>query len=209
MAGPGTVKARDPYHLAVAALTDFASEGRFGWGRPLVATALATELGLSPTPVREALARLSGEGVLEHRPGHGYFAPSPTASDIADLYELHWRLAGWAIERIPPGGRPPRLEASPRPRIEAFYDNLLAWAGNDVLDRVYRRTALQLRPVRRVERLVDPFADEAVARQEELLLEGRMSDLRAAIDAYHRNRIAAAQSVFSVMRRSAESIERI
>jgi hypothetical protein len=113
------------------------------------------------------------------------------------------------MDRILPGSRPPSLEASPRSRIEAFYDSLLASAGNDVLDRVYRRTALQLRPVRRVERLVDPIADEAVARQEELFLEGRMSDLRPAIDAYHRNRIAAAQSVFSVMRRSAESIDRI
>lgn len=203
------MKGRDPYHLAVAALTDFASEGRFGWGRPLVATALAAELGLSPTPVREALARLAGEGVLEHRPGHGYFAPSPTASDIADLYELHWRLAGWAIERILPGTRPPLPEVSLRPRIEAFYDSLMASADNDVLDRVYRRTALQLRPVRRVERLVDPVADEAVARQEALFREGRMSDLRPVIDAYHRNRIAAAQAVFSVMRRTAESIDRI
>ncbi|MFN3668445.1 MAG: GntR family transcriptional regulator [Brevundimonas sp.] len=203
------MKARDPYHLAVAALTDLASAGRFGWGRPLAATALAAELGLSPTPVREALARLAGEGVLEHRPGHGYFAPSPTASDIADLYELHWRLSGWAIERISPGSRPASAEAAPRPRIEAFYDRLVASAGNDVLDRVYRRAALQLRPVRQAERLVDPDVDDDIVRQETLLLEGRLADLRPAIDGYHRRRIAAAQAVFSVMRRATESIDRI
>ena len=79
------MKDRDPYHSALNALAGFAAAGRFGWGEPLVATALAEELRLSPTPVREALARLAGEGVIEHRPGRGYFAPSPTASDIAEM----------------------------------------------------------------------------------------------------------------------------
>lgn len=79
--GAGAMRDRDPYHSALNALAGFAAAGRFGWGEPLVATALAEELRLSPTPVREALARLAGEGVIEHRPGRGYFAPSPTASE--------------------------------------------------------------------------------------------------------------------------------
>ena len=46
------MKDRDPYHSALNALAGFAAAGRFGCGEPLVATALAEELRLSPTPVR-------------------------------------------------------------------------------------------------------------------------------------------------------------
>ena len=57
------MKARDPYHLAVAALTDFASEGRFGWGRPLVATALAVALKLALIHLAEGFIRWREDGV--------------------------------------------------------------------------------------------------------------------------------------------------
>lgn len=205
----GPVRERDPYHLAVTTLADFAGEGRFGWGRPLVATALAAELGLSPTPVREALARLAGEGILEHRPGRGYFAPSPTASDIVDLYEMHRRLAGWAIDVIPHGARPAGVEAAPLLRVEAFFASLVATAGNDVLTRAHRRTALQLRPVRHIEQEVEPVSEYQIVQQERLLIRGEFAALRHAVDVYHRDRMTAAQAVFSVMRRAGESIDRI
>ena len=73
------MRLHDPYHMALSALSGFAGEGRFGAGMPLVVTTLARELGLSPTPVREALARLAGEGVIDHWPGRGYFAPGLAA----------------------------------------------------------------------------------------------------------------------------------
>ena len=52
------MRERDQFAVARTALAGYAAAGRFGWGHPLVATSLATELGLSPTPVREALAHL-------------------------------------------------------------------------------------------------------------------------------------------------------
>lgn len=203
------VKARDPYHLAVTALADFAGEGRFGWGRPLVATTLADELGLSPTPVREALARLAGEGVLEHRPGRGYFALSPTASDIVELYEMHRRLAGWAIDLIPAGAKRVPIAAPPGLPVEALFASLAATAGHEVLNRAYRRTAFQLRPIRRVEHDLDPAVDDQIVRHEQLLISGDFVALRQPIEIYHRARIEAAPRVFSVLRRSGESIDRI
>lgn len=203
------MKARDPYHLAVTALADFAGEGRFGWGRPLVVTSLAVELGLSPTPVREALARLAGEGVLEHRPGRGYFAPSPTASDIVELYEMHRRLVGWAIDLIPPGARRAPIVAPSALPGEAVFAGLVAMAGHEVLNRAYRRTAFQLRPIRRVERDLDPAVDAQMGRHEQLLIRRDLVALRQAIEVYHNERMEAAQRVFAVLRRSGESIDRI
>ncbi|MDZ4372344.1 MAG: GntR family transcriptional regulator [Phenylobacterium sp.] len=204
------MKDRDPYHSALNALAGFAAAGRFGWGEPLVATALAEELRLSPTPVREALARLAGEGVLEHRPGRGYFAPSPTASDIADLYELHRRLTHWALDVAPATAA--RLVQEPSPpdlRLEILYATIAASAGADILTRAHRRVMLQLRPVRAVEAVVRPPEVEQIARQEALLAAGRTADLRVEVDVYHEGRRAAASAVFAVMRRSGQSIERI
>ncbi|NJC42062.1 DNA-binding GntR family transcriptional regulator [Brevundimonas alba] len=204
------MKERDPYHIALRALTGFAGAGRFRWGEPLVATALAAELRLSPTPVREALARLAGEGVLEHRPGRGYFAPSPSTSDIAELYELHWRLAHWALDAFAaPVAWAVEGPSTTQLRLESLYGALVAAAGNAVLARTQRRTAIQLRPIRTVEAAIAPIDIDQLERQEALLSTGRLADLRAEVDVYHRGRVAASQAVFAVMRRSGESIDEI
>src|SRR5829696_6812660 len=63
---------------------------------------LAARMGLSPTPVKHALARLAGEGLVEHRAGLGPFVAEPTVPEILDLYgcrlmcELHSIREGFA-----------------------------------------------------------------------------------------------------------------
>ena len=203
------MKARDPYHAALTALAGFAGSGRFGWGRPLVATALANELGLSPTPVREALARLSGEGLIEHRPGRGYHAPSPGPDDIADLYELHHRLIQWALEPQGAVGGPPHATEPIDQTAEALFAAIARGSGRGVLTRSHWRVTLQLRPIRIVEAEVAPTDPAWPKRAWTLAVEGRLDDLCAEIDGYHRARIAAASGVAAVMRRSGESIDRI
>lgn len=201
---------RDPYHTALKALAGFAAAGRFGWGEPLVATALAEELRLSPTPVREALARLAGEGVLEHRRGRGYFAPSPSISDIADLYELHRRLVRWALELAPAAvGTPAPVGASPDLRVEALYSAIAAAADADILSRAHRRVTVQLRPIRAVEARIRPVDPDQVGRQEAFWSKGRLADLSGEIELYHQERRAAAPAVFAVLRRSGASIDQI
>lgn len=48
---------------------------------------LAQRMGLSQTPVKDALARLAGEGLVEHRAGLGPFVAEPTVSEVAELYD--------------------------------------------------------------------------------------------------------------------------
>jgi DNA-binding GntR family transcriptional regulator len=48
---------------------------------------LAARMGLSPTPVKHALARLAGEGLVQHRAGLGPFVASLTVDEVADLYD--------------------------------------------------------------------------------------------------------------------------
>lgn len=63
---------------------------------------LAAGMGLSPTPVKHALARLAGEGLVVHRAGLGPFVAEPTIDEILELYgcrmmcELHAVREGFA-----------------------------------------------------------------------------------------------------------------
>ena len=61
-------------------LKDLLLSGRFSPGERLSEPLLAQELGVSRTPVREALMRLAEEGLVELVPGKGcllYTSPSP------------------------------------------------------------------------------------------------------------------------------------
>ena len=49
---------------------------------------LAKRLGVSRTPLREALNRLNTEGFLRFAPGRGFFCRELDAHEIFDLYEL-------------------------------------------------------------------------------------------------------------------------
>jgi DNA-binding GntR family transcriptional regulator len=54
-------------------------------GQHLVESELATRLGISRQPVREALQRLSTEGWIDLRPAHGAFVHTPTEEEADQL----------------------------------------------------------------------------------------------------------------------------
>jgi DNA-binding GntR family transcriptional regulator len=60
---------------------------------------IAQELGLSATPVREALLLLKGEGFLELRPRRGFVVASLSPQDIRDLFTAQELLAGELVFR--------------------------------------------------------------------------------------------------------------
>jgi DNA-binding GntR family transcriptional regulator len=66
-------------------------------GAPLPISALAEELGVSPTPVREVLARLAGEELIVRTP-HGYAALLHDPARLAELYELAGVLSVAAVQ---------------------------------------------------------------------------------------------------------------
>ena len=74
--------------------------------RFLTEEALASELGVSRTPVREALLRLEAEGILELVPHKGAMVPAITERDVSEVMEVRQMLekwgAGWACENDGP-----------------------------------------------------------------------------------------------------------
>ncbi|MGV8874803.1 MAG: GntR family transcriptional regulator [Rhodococcus sp. (in: high G+C Gram-positive bacteria)] len=62
----------------------------------------AAELGVSVTPVREALLTLRGEGIVELVPHRGYVVSPLTANDIVDIFWLQGQIAVELVRRAAP-----------------------------------------------------------------------------------------------------------
>lgn len=60
----------------------------------------AARLGMSRTPVREAMVRLEQEGVVELRPRHGMRILPLSAAALAEIYEVTMALEGAAAETL-------------------------------------------------------------------------------------------------------------
>ncbi|MBK8762019.1 MAG: GntR family transcriptional regulator [Sulfuritalea sp.] len=60
-------------------------------GERLQEVSLAAQLGVSRTPVREALARLESEGMIVVE-GRGFVVPELTDADIEEIYQLRFLL---------------------------------------------------------------------------------------------------------------------
>jgi DNA-binding GntR family transcriptional regulator len=60
---------------------------------------LADQMGISRTPIREALLRLESEGLVRAVPRVGFFVTEITRRDLEELFELRALLEGHATER--------------------------------------------------------------------------------------------------------------
>ena len=67
-------------------------QGRLQPGMQLVNRKLADEIGMSMTPVREAVTRLVSEGLAEHVPGAGAFVRRITRHELGQLYDVREAL---------------------------------------------------------------------------------------------------------------------
>ncbi|MDF7663725.1 GntR family transcriptional regulator [Bifidobacterium sp. ESL0763] len=79
-------------------LSDALSKGEIERGDYITEQYLADNLGLSRTPVREALVELSAENILEKIPRRGYRFRRYTKQDAKDLYQLIGLLDGKVAE---------------------------------------------------------------------------------------------------------------
>jgi DNA-binding GntR family transcriptional regulator len=85
--------------------------GRLRPGQRLKEEHLAAELGLSRTPVREALVLLSAEGLLDMQPNRGATVRHYTPEEIRDVYGLRAVLEGYAARLAAQRVTPERVEA--------------------------------------------------------------------------------------------------
>jgi DNA-binding GntR family transcriptional regulator len=73
-------------------------DGRLPAGRRLKETELASEIGVSRTPVRDALRRLSAEGLLDFRPNAGATVAVWSETQIEHVFRIRAMLEPYASE---------------------------------------------------------------------------------------------------------------
>jgi DNA-binding GntR family transcriptional regulator len=99
---------------------------------------LSRELAVSPTPVREALARLESDGLVVKEPLKGYRATSLlTREEFDDLYQFRRLIEPWAArkaaERVTPEGAADlrREMESAEPPLTDDYEGYKALTAHD------------------------------------------------------------------------------
>jgi DNA-binding GntR family transcriptional regulator len=73
--------------------------GEYGPDERLIEVQLAERLGVSRTPVRQALTKLEAEGLVEIAPNRGATVCSFSIEDVWDIYDLRAVLEGHAARR--------------------------------------------------------------------------------------------------------------
>lgn len=84
----GHIRADSVVDLAYVRIRSMVIEGEIPPGGRLGQVELAEQLGISRTPVREALRRLTGEGLAEFAPNRGFRAASPSIDDVLRRLEV-------------------------------------------------------------------------------------------------------------------------
>ena len=179
---------------------------------------LALELGMSRTPVREALIRLQEEGLVEVVPRHGMSVLPVSADDMRDIYEMLTALESTAAElavRRRPGEAQlkPLLDASRdmaralkeddldawAAADESFHRHLVALSGNRLLidavqncwDRAHRARMVTLR--------MRPKPTHSTREHMEVVENIRSGDARAAFEAHRAHRERGSRELLAIL----------
>jgi DNA-binding GntR family transcriptional regulator len=84
----------------VQVLREAILSGELKPGDALVETALATQLGVSRAPLREAMRSLSKDGLIETVPYRGTTVKTLSSKDIEEIYSLRGLHESFAVQRI-------------------------------------------------------------------------------------------------------------
>ena len=85
--------------------------GKYKRGEELVESSIGKELGISRTPVREAIRQLELEGLVQLVPNKGAFVTGISEKDVRDIYLIRARLEGLAARMAAKNITPELLDA--------------------------------------------------------------------------------------------------
>jgi DNA-binding GntR family transcriptional regulator len=163
-------------------LHEMIANHRFQPGARIHVEQLTRELGVSRTPLWEAVHRLEQEGLLVHVPNRGVFMAELTPQQALDLYAVRLPLEAMAgrlaAERITPGGISDMEKALRAQRGYAAKGDLVAYSrsdfdfhglvyeacGNPYLQETLERLKAKMRPLsHHVERILPQLLADHVA----------------------------------------------
>ena len=146
--------------MAYRAIKDYILDGRLDENTRLTEEFLSQRLGISKSPVREALTRLESERLIQIEPRRGAYLRKFSIKEIGDLYDLREALEVYAVgkAKLSPAllaGLRECVERS-RKHLEAndkrryieedvdFHASLTAASGNELLTEILRNVQHQV-----------------------------------------------------------------
>lgn len=196
---------RDPFTQALSSLRERIHTGSLSGGAPIIVQDEAARLQLSTTPVREALARLSGEGLVERAPSGGYIATRLDATAARDRYAMHAHYVHIALDltRNALGPlRPPVprvIGHEPGLAVGRLFETLVCSAGNGVLWEAFERVCGQLDVLRRLEPRLFSDLDQEAADLYAAYADSAEARFQAAAARYHERRVGAAGALAALV----------
>lgn len=169
--------------------------GRYAPGQRIDPAKLAEEFKISPTPVRFALYRLVGEGMVADHARNGLHVPLLTEVALHDLYDWMERLLLIACDI----DMAPVLHATRKLELAGPDDDLvkLTWqlfdavaraTGHWSLHHAVKRTNDRLAPIRRAKQGWADHAYEELSQLNRHWQAGDMPALKSALRDYHERR---------------------
>ncbi|TFZ02801.1 GntR family transcriptional regulator [Ramlibacter henchirensis] len=164
-------------------------------GERLNEVELAREFGVSRTPLREALNRLTTEGFLRSIPGKGFFFRELDPKEIFDLYELRAAIEVAAVRLAVQRASTEDVNALAKmvedasaqedcevsdliAADEAFHSRLIALAGNSEMSRVVLNINARIQFVRWIN--VDKLSKRATHKDHRAVIQAlRQRDAEA------------------------------
>lgn len=182
------------------------------WERGVLysANTFADLLGVSRTPVREALLELSAEGYLEAQDGKGFRIKELSEKEIRDFFETRRMIELYVIERVVAGLTAPAVEElrSHQRRMQANFsvDDKVAFLD---ADKAFHLHLIHCHQNRHLSSVMNNIRDLiSILGHEAIIREGRaeqvLAEHQAVIDAVERRE--AAQAV-AAMRAHLEATE--
>lgn len=180
--------------------------GRYVPGERIDPGTLADEFHTSPTPVRLALSRLVGEGVIHDCRREGFHVPLPTEMVLRDLYDWMQRLLFLACS----------IGVSPA-HDDAVQDQLLDDDGDTVAQTrqlfegiaratehlslycAVRQANDKLGPIRRAKPGLIKHAHEELAELHQHWQRRELKALRSALTDYHERRKQAVPRIVALL----------
>jgi DNA-binding GntR family transcriptional regulator len=111
-------------------------EGRIAPGEKLNERVLCEQLGVSRTPLREAIKLLAAEGLVDLLPNRGAIAVKLTEADVIDTFEVLAELEGFSGELAAD-----RISDAQLTEIRALHYEMMACFARQDLSGYYQRNA--------------------------------------------------------------------
>ena len=178
-------------------------------GQLLQIGVLADELGVSTTPVREALTRLAAERMIMSVPKRGFFARTPSEDDILGLYSVNRTILDAAVARWPESDarQPAAVEQTADVSVQERSAEQLARQTGELFLEIATRSGVgefaeivhnmndRLHHARVLECEIVENVFVEIAKLVELVAARDRAQLRQALEVYHDRRVRLAAAI--------------